>query len=193
MNIPSTIIAGDTVQWTDDAFADRLGNLITSAAYTLTYSIRGPFTSGAVDLAGTAQGTGWALSLSAAQSAALNNGPAPLRWYWQAAATAGGVRITAGDGQLLVRPNLLALSNATYDGRSQAEQDLAAVEAAIRARTAGSAVQEYAIGSRNVKYMPMADLLTLRSRLQIVVRNERRRQAIKNQLGAPDRLGVRFR
>jgi hypothetical protein len=192
MKIPGFIIAGDTVQWQDNAFTDTLGNLVTSSVYTLTYSFRGPIANAAVDLAGAASGTGWQFTLSAAQTGAFNTGAATARWYWQAAATAGSTRITAGGGQLVVRPNLVAISGQTFDGRSQAEQDLAAVEAAIRARMAGTAVQEYTVGIRNVKYMSITDLHAERSRLQIVVRNERRAQAIANGLGAPDRVAIRF-
>jgi hypothetical protein len=54
-------------------------------------------------------------------------------------------------------------------------------------------VAEYTIGTRSMKYMAMTELLQLKSRYQMVVARERRRQAFKNGLGAPDRIGIRFK
>lgn len=192
MRIPPRITAGDQVSWTDYATSDSKGDPVSSIDYALTYSIRGPINTAAIDVAGVPNGTGWDVSLTTAQTAALNVGGNNAMWYWQAAATKTGVRHTLGSGQLVVLPNF-SLITSTYDGRSQAEQDLDAIETTIRARSTGSAVQEYTIGNRSTKYMNMADLLSWRTRLQMVVARERRKQAIKNGLGAPDRVGVRFK
>ena len=111
MKIPTLITAGDSAGWTDNAFADPSGTLITSSGgWALAYSFRGPQASGGLDLAGTAQGTGWALALTPAQTAALNTGAAALVWSWHAYATKAGSRITAGYGTVKVLPNLAALA-----------------------------------------------------------------------------------
>jgi hypothetical protein len=190
MRIPSIITAGDTAQWSDVAFQDGLGNSVSGADYALAYSFRGPGT--VLDLAGVPSGTGWAFTLSAAQSAAMNAGPANAIWYWQAAATKGSVRLTAGDGTLTVKPNLAALTG-TYDGTSQAEKILAAIQTEINARLTGGATVEYTIGTRSLKKEPLASLMTLRSQYLSIVSRERRLQAIKNGLGNPGRVGVRFK
>lgn len=190
MRIPSNIIAGDSAQWVDVAFADGLGAPVGSPLYALTYALRGP---GAVlDLTGTPQGTGWAFALTPAQSAALNIGMANAVWYWQAYASKANVRLTAGDGTLVVRPNLVAL-NATYDGSSPGEKILAAIETEIAARVNGGATLEYTIGNRSLKKEPMSELLKLRSAYRNMVARERRGQMIKNGLGNPARVGVRFK
>lgn len=192
MRIPPRITAGDQVSWTDYAQNDSKGNPVSSTDYAMTYSFRGPISGAGIDVSGTANGTGWDVTLSPTQTAAFNVGGTNAMWYWQAYATKTGVRHTLGSGQLVVLPNF-ALISGTFDGRSQAEQDLTAIEATIRARSTGSAVQEYTIGNRSTKYMTLGDLLEWRTRLQMQVARERRAQAIKNGLGAPDRVGVRFK
>ncbi len=191
MNIPSTIIAGDTPSWVDSSFTDGLGASVDSSAYTLTYSLRGADAAAKLDLQGAPSGSGWQFSLAAAASAALNTSGQAARWYWAARAAKGGTVLTAGEGTLLVKPNLAALT--TFDGRSQAEQILSTVEAAILARSTGDFVTDYTIGSRSLKKEPMSALLALRDKYRLIVSRERKGQAIKNGLGNPTRLGVRFR
>jgi hypothetical protein len=195
MRIPARITAGDTAVWTDTSVI-RAGDgqpITASAGWSLAYSFRGP-TQG-LDITGTASGAGWSFALSAAQSAALNAGPAPVAWYWQARATNSGTQqsVTLGSGQLQVLPNLSGLNaSRTFDGRSQAEITLSAIEAEITARLTKGASVEYTIGNRSLKKEPLTALLELRTRYQIIVRNERSAQALANGLGNPTRVGVRF-
>lgn len=194
MKIPTLITAGDSAGWVDSAFADSAGNAITSSGgWALSYSLRGPQASGGIDVAGSAQGTGWSVALTAAQTAALNTGTASLVWSWQAVATKGPARVTAGIGTLKVLPNLAALSAATlYDGRSLAEQQLDAIRAEISARINGGATLEYTIGSRSLKKEPMAALVLLEQRCLRIIAREKRAQSAANGLGNPKRLAVRF-
>lgn len=191
MKIPSTIIAGDTVSWTDVSFQDSQGNAVSGVDYGLSYSFRGPGT--VLDLAGTPLGSGWSFTLSSAQSAALNATVANATWFWQAYATKTGVRLTAGDGTLVVKPNLSTVTSTTFDASSQAEQILKAIEAEILARINGGATVEYTIGTRSLKKEPFKALLELRSAYRNIVARERRGQMIKNGLGNPARVGVRFK
>lgn len=46
------------------------------------------------------------------------------------------------------------------------QTDIEAVETAIRARISGGAVNRYAIGTRNVEYMTLAELQTLRNQMK---------------------------
>lgn len=193
MLIPSTLTAGDSTQWIDYPFADNIGNPVDATAYSLTYSLRGPISGASLDLAGTASGTGWTFALTTVQTAALNTGATANKWYWQAYAAKSGVRLTAGDGVLVVRPNLASISGTAYDGSSDAEQILATIEAAIKARMSGDAITEYTIGSRSLKKEPTTALLTMRDRYRLIVSRQRTAQMIKNGLGNPTRLGVRFK
>lgn len=185
MTIPSQITQGDSVVWRDDAFVDAGGRTLTSADWTLTYSIAGPISS-PVTLVGVPNGPGWKIALDATTSATLVAG----QYWWSAVLTAGGERLTARRGSLQV---LASLSNQiNYDGRTQAQRDLAAVDAAIAARIEGGLVTDYTIGSRSLKKEPMSALLALRSQLIIRVRNEQAASDIANGLGDPRNLFARF-
>lgn len=117
--------------------------------------------------------------------------PSTPNYFWQATAGNGSVKHTIGTGQITILKNL-ASSVAGYDGRTQAEQDLAAVRAAITARVSGGMVAEYAIGSRRLRNEPVEALLALESRLKLMVSKERAAQSIANGLGDPRNTFVRF-
>lgn len=189
MNIPAQIRAGDTVKWRDDAGRDNLGNEITSVSWTLTYYLRTNTASEGATVVGVAYGQGWENTIAAATSGAFDAG----QWYWQAIATAGAEKVTLGAGQLEVLPALnYSGTPGAFDGRSQAQKDLDAVQAAIRTMISGGAVQEYTIGNRRLKKMEMTDLLTLESSLKASVKREQAAQLAANGLGNPHNLFVRF-
>jgi hypothetical protein len=189
VNIPSEIRAGDTIQWRDVPGADNLGNVISSSDYTLTYYLRTNTVSEGATAVGTAYGTGWEFTILAATSTGFDAG----QWYWQAVATKTGSTVTMGSGQLTVLRSLsYSGTPGAVDGRSQAEQDLAAVQAAIRAIVAGGVAKEYTIGNRNLKKYDMADLLQLESKLKAEVKREQMADLIANGLGNPHNLFVRF-
>ncbi len=189
MNIPSEIRAGDTIQWRDVEGVDNLGNTVSSAAYTLTYYLRFNAASEGATVVGTAYGTGWEFSIAAATSAGFDAGT----WYWQAVATKTGSTITLGSGQSTV---LAALSYSgtpgALDGRSQAQKDLDAVQAAIRTIVSGGVAKEYTIGNRSLKKYDLTDLLALETKLKADVNREQKAQLIANGLGNPFNLFVRF-
>jgi hypothetical protein len=189
VNIPSSLRAGDTVQWRDAPGVDNLGNAIDSGSYTLTYYLRTNTASEGATVVGSAYGTGWEFTILAATSTAFDAG----QWYWQAVATKTGSTVTMGSGQLTVLRSLsYSGTPGAVDGRSQAEQDLAAVQAAIRAIVAGGVAKEYTIGNRNLKKYDMADLLQLESKLKAEVKREQMADLIANGLGNPHNLFVRF-
>jgi hypothetical protein len=134
-----------------------------------------------------AEGTGWRTSLTKTQTAAWAAGTV----YWQAYAESGSSRVTLGSGQLKVKLNLSAAANSA-EFRSQAEQDLAAVEAAMRAMISGGAVQEYSIGGRSLRKIPLAELEVRRQQLKAIVARERKAEMIANGLGNPHNVFVRF-
>lgn len=185
MGFPNKIIKGDSVSWNDSAGRDNLGNEVGPSEWTLTYSIRGPTS---LSLTSTVDGSQWKTSISAAQSDALAVGV----YYWQAHATKASERVTLGAGQFEVHPNL-ATENPNFDGRSQARKDLEAVQEAIRSIIKGGAVQEYTVGTRSIKRMTLSDLMKLESDLKFEVKKEERAEAIRNGLGNPHKLFVRFK
>lgn len=189
MKIPAQIRAGDTVTWRDDAARDNLGNAIDSGSWTLTYYLRTNTASEGATVVGTAYGTGWELTIAAGTTANFDVGT----WFWQAIATKGSDKATIGSGQLEVLAGLsYSGTPGAFDGRSQAQKDLDAVQAAIRSIIAGGAVAEYTIGSRRLKKMEMADLLALEGKLKAEVKREQAAQLMANGLGNPHNLFVRF-
>ncbi len=189
MNFPAQIRAGDTVKWRDVAGRDNLGNAIDSSSWTLTYYLRFNKTHEGATVVGTAYGTGWEFLIAQGTSIQFDAG----QWYWQAEATKSGEHVTLGAGQLEVLPGLsYAGQPSAFDGRTQAQKDLDAVQAAIRAMISGGAVAEYSIGSRRLKKMEVADLLTLEGKLKAEVKRQQAAAMAANGLGNPHNLFVRF-
>jgi hypothetical protein len=98
VNIPSEIRAGDTVKWRDDSATDVFGNEVKSDEWTLKYYLRFNKGSEALTSTGSAFGTGWEFTISAAESTNFDSGT----WYWQAVATKGSETLTLGYGSLTV-------------------------------------------------------------------------------------------
>ena len=189
MNLPAQIRAGDTIKWRDDAGVDNLGIAISSSDYTLTYFLRTNTASEGATVVGSAYDTGWEFTIAAGTSTGFDAG----QWFWQAVATKTGSTVTMGSGQLTVLRSLsYSGTPGAVDGRSQAQQDLDAVQAAIRAMISGGAVAEYSIGTRRLKKMEMADLLQLEGKLKAEVKREQMADLIANGLGNPHNLFVRF-
>jgi hypothetical protein len=186
--IPAQIRAGDTVKWRVDASRDSFGNAVSSANWSLSYYIRSNTAGEGVTVTGTAYGAGWEFTLSATDSATLDAGD----YYWQSIATYGSEKLTLGAGQLQV---LAALNYSgtpgAYDGRTQAQIDLDAVQAAIRAIISGQAKQ-YSIGGRSFTKLDLADLMQRESTLKAEVKREQKAALIANGLGNPHNLFVRF-
>lgn len=190
MKIPPTIQAGDTVSWVDASTTDTLGNELSSATWTLTYYLRFNAASEGATVVGSARNDGgWDFTVSAATSAGFDAGT----WYWQALATSGSNKLTLGAGTLTVKASLSYTGTAgAFDGRTQTEKDLDAVQAAIRAIISGGAVQQYSIGSRSVSKMRLEDLLMLESKLKAEVNRERAAEKVAAGLGNPGTMFVRF-
>lgn len=190
MEIPAIIVQGDTITWRDTPTQDNLGNSISSPLWTLTWYFAGHGHN--LTVVSTAYSGGWETSLTSVQTAGLTVTTLTKQPYsWQATASYGASKVTIGTGMLHVEQNLATAAN-NYDGRTQSEIDLAAVQAEIRARISGGMTIEYEIGSRRLKKEPMTALLELESRLKMIVSKERQAQSIANGLGDPRNTFVRF-
>ena len=189
MNIPSEIRAGDTVTWTDGPTTDQAGNTLDSATWTLTYYLRMNTASEGATVVGVADGAGsWDFTITSGTSTNFNAG----QWYWQALATDGTSTLTVGAGTFTVLASLAYTGTpAAFDGRSQAEVDLAAVQAAIRAIVTRGA-QQYSIGSRSYSALNLKELMQRETQLKAQVARERKAEKIAAGLGDPHSLYVRF-
>jgi hypothetical protein len=191
VNIPATIAAGTTVVWTDDATVDVLGAAVDSTTHSLTYYLRKNTQAEGVTISGVAYQSGWKVTLPAATTEAMDAG----NWYFQAVATnlSDSTVLELGRGGFTVEASLAYSGTpGAFDGRSQLQQDLDAVKAAIRAIISGGAVAEYRIGNRNLKKFELTELMELESRLKAQLAREKKAELIANNLGNPHSLYVRF-
>lgn len=186
MNIFSTLPAGDSANWTDDAIALPDGRTADASGWTLRYYLRGPST---LTLTAVPNGAKWATELSAVASAGLGAG----LYQWSAIITGGSSeRLTVGSGQLRITPDATKLV-AGFDARSVAQIALADCEAAMATfNVTGGKVRKYEIGGRTMEFQTIGDLLTLHSFWKAKVMAEQSAASIAQGLGNPRNLYVRF-
>lgn len=192
MAIPPSITSGVDAVWTDAETVDVFGAAVTSATHTLTYYFRLNTVGEGVTATGVAYNSGWKVTLPAATTATMD---ASTGWFFQAVATAvsDGATLEYSRGQIEVKPSLAYSGTpGAFDGRTQAQTDLDAVQAAIRSLVSGGAVQEYRIGNRNLKRYELSELLELESRLKSIVAKENKAKLIASGLGDPHNLYIRF-
>jgi hypothetical protein len=93
----------------------------------------------------------WVTAITTLQSAALT----PGTYWWQMQTFATGVRLTAAEGELLVKPDL-ALATVGYDGRTVAQIALAQARTAYSTFTStGGAIKMYHINNREMMFQDL--------------------------------------
>lgn len=100
---------------------------------------------------------------------------APDRYVWQACVERIGDRHTVASGRIEILPNL-ATSFGGADLRSHARRTLEAIEATIEGR-ASSDILSYQIAGRELRKIPLTELLTLRDHYRRDVRAEEAAEA----------------
>lgn len=192
MAIPPSITSGVDAVWTDAETVDVFGESVTSATHTLVYYFRLNTAGEGVTATGVAYNSGWKITLPASDTSAMD---ASTDWYFQAVLTKTSDSTVSeySRGQIEVKPSLsYSGTPAAFDGRTQAQKDLDAVQAAIRSLISGGAVSEYRIGNRNLKRYDLSELVELESRLKSIVAKENKAKLIASGLGDPHNLYVRF-
>jgi hypothetical protein len=184
MGVPTSIYAGDTVKFNIPATPDYASNQSWVGTFVLKHNTGND----SITATGVADGTGgWNFTLTAAQTAPLH---VDSHWY-QLYVTKAGERYTLEQGEVRILGNIAVGTN--YDGRSQAQIDLEAVQAEMRGRlNGGNGAQEYTIGNRSLKKIPMADLISLESKLKADVAREKRAERIAKGLDSGRAVYVRF-
>jgi len=177
------------VSWVVPAAVDLDGNLASSSSWTLTTYLRFNAASEGATVVGSARADGgWDNTISASTTDGFDAG----EWSWQSRISSGATVITVGTGTTTVLASLSYVSTpAAFDGRSQAEQDLDAVQAAIRAIVSKGAKQ-YTIGSRSFTYADLGQLMAREAQLKAIVARERAAEKVAAGLGDPRSLYVRF-
>jgi hypothetical protein len=182
---PADLYQGDRFSWLET------GAPIDASA--LQVWLRSTIAGAGLEIIGTAADGGWDVVITQQATATMT----PGAWELQVVATVDGAPMTVRRGSLTVRRGLAFTGTpGTFDDRSQAERDLAAVEEAIRALASGA--QEYQIGGlgtggRRVRRVDLAELIKLRDRLAGQVAQEKRAQALANGSAASRKIRVAFR
>lgn len=193
MTVPTTIRAGDTIQWVEPPQVDLSGTAATSASWSFVSYLRHHQTHEGATVTGVARSDGgWTMTIGATTTAGFDVG----QWFWQSRISSGATVITVGYGSFETLPNLSYTGlPAGYDGRSQAQQDLEQVEAAIRAIVSKGA-KSYTIsggnGSRSFTAIDLGELIQWRDKLKSMVSQEKIAERIAAGLGDPRNLFVRF-
>jgi len=189
VTVPASITAGSTVQWIEPIATDPAGDPATSASWTLQIAFRTNAAGEGATVNGSARSDGgWDVALTAA----LTTGWASGTWYWQRKITSGTDVFITGSGTTTVQASLDYTGDpAAFDGRSQAEQDLDAVKAAIRAIISKGA-RQYSIGSRSYTANDLGLLMQREAQLKAIVARERAAEKIAQGLGDPQNMFVRF-
>ena len=183
MSIPEQHRAGDTLTWVESA----AGAVSSTDGWALNVYFRKA--AAGITAAGTARGDGgWDLALTSTTTGTMAAG----EWQWQAVATKAAASTTVDAGRLQILPGLAYTGTpSTFDGRSEAETELAEVRAAIRALITKGA-QQYTIGSRSFSALDLGKLTERESQLKAIVAREKAAARVAAGLGDPRNVFVRF-
>lgn len=175
---PTSLVAGDTASWTR-AFDD-----FPAPTWTLTYAFRFQNGSGKQDVTATTSGTGFAASITAAQSALMK----PGLWTWASYVTLTTQRYQVGTGTLTVSPNLAAIDY-DIDLRSSAKR---AYDNALAAWEGVKLGQTVMLNGRTYTQHNLKDLILFVDRCKADYAAELQAEQLAATGINPRKIGVRF-
>lgn len=176
MNIPRSLVAGDTWQWDAD-YGDYPAPTWDATAHFENAAK-------AFTVSASPSGTAQRFAETAANTADFEAG----RYYVQVRVTNGSASYTVETGWTDVQPN--PASEVNYDHRSWAKRTLDAIEAFLEGN-ATTAQQSISIAGRSISRWSLAELTQFRNDLRNEVRTEERASAaglgrnLKVRYGAP--------
>jgi hypothetical protein len=178
-SLPASLRAGDTWKWTR-TLADY-----PAGVWTLKYRFKN--SAGGFEVVTTASGTDHLAAVSAATSATIAAGD----YEWIGWVESAGEKYTIESGSVTVSADYRSTAASTaLDDRSHARKMLAAIETWLESRD--PAVAEYEIAGRRMKYVPIAELLRLRSRYKNEVAAEEAAAAIARGEGIGRKIQFRM-
>lgn len=144
MHEPENVNAGDTVTW-----SETFNGYSAADGWALTYYLRGPMN---VDITGVASGSGFTLTLTAAQSA-----PLPPGTYSYIARASKLLEVyTVSSGTITIKANL-ATAAPGYESRTKAQIIVEGIEDWLSTKGVDCA-QELNAAGVNVQYMTMKEI-----------------------------------
>ena len=176
-NEPQSLRAGDTWKWTR-TLADY-----SAPTWVLKYRFKNA--TSYFEITAAASGSDHAVTITAATTATYAAGT----YTWMAWVEGGSSeKYTVDTGTLTVDPDYRS-STAAYDGRSHARKMLDAIESWIENHD--PAVAEYEIAGRRMKYIPIPELIAMRSRYKTEVQSEDNAAAIAKGEGLGRKIQFR--
>lgn len=174
-DIPATLTAGDTWQWTK-----YVTDYSAADGWTLTYALRG---ASVVNVTATTDvdGAGFAVTVAATDTASVVAGV----YQYLARVTLAGVVHTVDSGSVVILPNVATATAGTL--QSHGEKMIALLKSEIQARIDGTGTGHtgYTIDGRSIEKFSLTELYTLLNRY----RAELAREQNGGQLPA---IGIRF-
>lgn len=177
---PSSLRAGDTWRWTK-SLPDY-----PATSWTLKYRFKSHILPG-FQVTATAAGAAHSVTVSAATTGGYLAGD----YAWTAwVENVGGESYTIASGIVTVEPDLRAGGAAdVLDTRSHARKALAAIESWIENKS--PAVASYVIGDRQMRYIPIPELIKLRQAYRHEVIAEDNAARVAAGLGSRGRIQFR--
>lgn len=187
LNIPATLRAGDTIEW-DESVSDYPASDGWTLAFVLT-----KYGQSLITIAAVADGDNYAITITAAISAAWTSGI----YSWQAyvykeagSPVAITEKYTLESGQVQILPNITQATSTT-DLRSHAKKVLDAIEALLEGKATAD-VMSYSIAGRSISKMNPEELIKWRSFYKTEYQRELEAEGIARGEDNPRRIGVRF-
>jgi hypothetical protein len=173
------LIAGDSL-----SLLDSVENCPASDGWLLKTRLVPVVAGSAINLTSTAQDDQFLTSASSTTTAAWVAGI----YSYSVWVEKGTERITVEQGRIEILPNAASATVAT-DTRSHIEKTLAAIEAVLEGR-ASQDVQEYTIGDRQLKHIPLNELLVWRDKYKAQLIAEDRSKSASKTFGR--KIHMRF-
>jgi hypothetical protein len=178
--IPTTIVAGDTMAWTDDRFTDYPA----SEGWTLTTEIVGSATDLGTFTA-SASGDNYVTTIAAATTAAWT----AADYSFQQFVTLSGARYLVNSGTVTVKANLATAT--THDGRSHVKTTLDAIEAVLESKATKDQAS-YSIAGRALTTYSWEELIAMRSKYRQWYEAEQQAWRVEQGLGTKRKITTRF-
>lgn len=177
---PTEIAVGETLEWTRNLPA------FPASEWTLTYYFRGA--GPGFDVTATADGDAYSITVPTSSTSNLVEGV----YFWQAWVTKDSEKHMVGSDQVKVKKDFTSITTSTIvDKRSQLKKILDAIDAMVLGK-ATLDQQEYAIGNRQLKRIPIPDLMQLRREYAALYAQEVRAARRKGGASYLKNINARF-
>lgn len=182
---PTSITAGDTLEWTK-SLSDY-----SAADYSLHYRLRGPENIDIADGCITASGTDFEVVIPAATTVSWGAGEYVL-YGW--VTSAGGESIKVVETKVEIKPDFRT-AKSIIDARNHNKRTLDAIEAVIEGR-AGRADKSYTISlgghERSLESIPHNELIALHSRYEARVKQDEAADRVSKGQKGSNKINIRI-